>query len=172
METKNLDKKDIKEDEHFCYNCNRPICKGDIPPTVTHLIFGDNYNKPICKGVLPNGLTHLTFGHEFNQVLVEGVLPSNLTHLTFGRGFDLETYFIEYSAEKESVEEESDEEESDEEESGEEESDEKNKSASAYGVMLPNGLAMPNSLEVLVFAEYYRQSDPINVPPNCEVVYN
>jgi len=57
----------------------------EIPPFVTHLIFGNNFNEPI-KNIIPHSVTHLNFGCCFNQPIEE--LPPSITHLTFGVYFD------------------------------------------------------------------------------------
>ena len=57
------------DDEYmeFPKDFNKIIKKGEIPDSITFLIFGDDYNQKLKKNVLPISLTHLYFGVSYNQ---------------------------------------------------------------------------------------------------------
>ncbi len=40
---------------------NAPLEPGDIPPSVTHLGFGNRFDQPLEKGNIPSSVTHLKF---------------------------------------------------------------------------------------------------------------
>jgi hypothetical protein len=61
---------------------------GDIPNTVTHLIFDNKFNQRLQEGIIPNSVTHLIFGEQFNQGLHPGDIPSSVIHLEFGYQFN------------------------------------------------------------------------------------
>ena len=63
----------------------------NLPKTITHLYFDDNFNKSIDSLQLPL-LTHLTFGQTFNQFIY--FLPTSIIHLTFGQNFNQPINFL------------------------------------------------------------------------------
>ncbi|KAN0029244.1 hypothetical protein ACTFIV_011123 [Dictyostelium citrinum] len=74
----------------FNYHYNKKLIFGSIPPSVTHLSFGNSFtndNSKITAGVIPFGVTHLTFGDSFNIQLLNGTIPDSVTFLCFGFKF-------------------------------------------------------------------------------------
>ena len=67
---------------------NFSLKPGDIPNTITHLYFDNDFNKPLENGIIPNSVTHLIFGEKFNQGLRPGDIPSSVTYLEFGYNFN------------------------------------------------------------------------------------
>jgi FNIP Repeat len=61
---------------------NQPV--DGLPPTLTHLTFGQSFDQSIDK--LPLKLTHLTTGDKFNQTVDK--LPLTLTTLETGNCFN------------------------------------------------------------------------------------
>ena len=74
----------------FGNNFNQELKEGDIPNSVTHLTFYANFNQELKEGDIPNSVTHLTFDDKFNQKLKESDIPNSVTHLTFGSKFNQE----------------------------------------------------------------------------------
>ncbi|GAM18661.1 hypothetical protein SAMD00019534_018360, partial [Acytostelium subglobosum LB1] len=68
------------------YNVESVLATSDpLPPTLTYLIYSDNFNQPLT--CLP-ALIELTFGYKFNQHITLWSLPATLKRLTFGYNFN------------------------------------------------------------------------------------
>jgi hypothetical protein len=83
------EEKRLEDEDNFFYfffftGFNMPI--SNLPTTLTHITFGENFNQPVTH-LLPPSLTHLTFGNMFNSAA--NYLPDKLTHLTFGAMYNL-----------------------------------------------------------------------------------
>jgi hypothetical protein len=59
---------------------NQPIGKVILPPSLTHIAFGEMFNQPINKVIFPPSLTHLDFKWKFDHSLDN--LPNTITHLS------------------------------------------------------------------------------------------
>ena len=64
---------------------NEPISTNSLPPSLTHLSFGDSFDRPVDH-LLPLTLTYLFFGCLFNQSVDD--LPSSLHTLILGTKFN------------------------------------------------------------------------------------
>lgn len=67
-----------------------PICEinpGDIPESVTHIVYESDIKKAICPGMIPNGVKLLDFGNYFDQVILPGSLPESLECLKIGYNY-------------------------------------------------------------------------------------
>jgi hypothetical protein len=71
-------------------NSCKPIIKGALPISITHLKLGAYDVAKLLPGVLPESLTHLNLEFVSEQALINGILPSSLTHLTFGLEYNRE----------------------------------------------------------------------------------
>lgn len=67
---------------------NQSLADVTLPPKITRLTFGLRFDQPLDCVHLPDTLTHLTFGDAFDQRLENATLPPMLTHLTFGYYFN------------------------------------------------------------------------------------
>src|SRR5579872_3668263 len=57
----------------------------DVPNTITHLIFDDEFNEPLNKYTpIPNSVTNITFGDSFKADIGTCLMHlTNVTHIVF-----------------------------------------------------------------------------------------
>eukprot|EP01133_Synstelium_polycarpum_P003482 gene3482-3976_t len=67
---------------------NQRIIAGSLPESMVSLILGDSFCEPLAPSCLPSGLESLTIGNRYNEVIGLGVLPKSLTKLRLGSGFN------------------------------------------------------------------------------------
>ncbi|GAM22744.1 hypothetical protein SAMD00019534_059190 [Acytostelium subglobosum LB1] len=65
-----------------------PLLTGDLPDTLTTLVFDFGFDQAVSPYVLPASLQSIVFNNPFNQPILEDVLPSSLTTLVFGYSFN------------------------------------------------------------------------------------
>jgi hypothetical protein len=70
---------------HLTLNCIHARKLPDLPPSITHLTFGDNFNYRIAITNLPLHLVYLSFGGKFNQQIT---LPPSIETLIFGTAYN------------------------------------------------------------------------------------
>ncbi len=60
---------------------NQKLKQGDLPNSITHLTFGNNFNQPLDIDLIPRKIVNLTFGKKFLQRL-DHIHLRKLKHLT------------------------------------------------------------------------------------------